>query len=298
MFYESVSDFFYDPKSQLYYGNKQGAYFRYDSTTQSFDAVSSTLDSAGLETTIAGEESSSATTKKPSISIHLKTKELASTTTKKPKKDKTKDKAQGIDTTVAVVIPKQHAVDMEKWSERQQEKKLDVKSKTVVPTTAKGEPICLVCRRRFASLEKLRNHEAASALHKENLAKQQKEASNTSVAAEVVAPPAAAVSTYIDRAEQRRQMHLTDADIVRLSNHPSMAPAAIESVVPDPKSNLDASNIGHQMLQKLGWKSGDGLGRGMTVDSAMPSIQEDWDRIESTVAATRRDIPQKKGIGR
>lgn len=317
MFYESVSDFFYDPKSQLYYGNLQGAYFRYDSTKRSFEAVTSapTPESTTVDSIAAGasEESS----KKTSISIHLKTKVLRSEGSsaqiaKKAKKNKPpKEKASLQDVDATVVIPKkQHAVDIEKWSERQQEIRSihhpDGKrdSPKAVPTTAKGEPICLLCRRRFPSLEKLRYHETASALHKENLAQ-----ATASAAPEKDTPTnassdaAESAATYVDRAEQRRQMHqYTNPEGQPVAN--SLFPVEVstathESV--DSTRNLDESNIGHQMLQKLGWKTGDGLGRVLNAEAGVsldvPStLEQDWDRIEA-LATSAPSRSNRKGIG-
>jgi RNA-binding protein 5/10 len=322
MFYEAVSDFFYDPQSQLYYGNQQGAYFRYDSTKRSFAAVSGTADCAAVDNNAAAaavEESSS--TKKVSISILLKTKSLSSEgtavpTAKRPKKDKPpKENITMPDIAATVVIPKkQHAVDMEKWSERQQEirsvelqneagpRNEDPKTPTV-PTTAKGEPICLLCRRRFPSLDKLRHHEAASALHQENLAKQQpKVASHGTVTAKdpVGTTTLSEASAYVDRAQQRRQMHQYTEKISNnaLAHIDTPSPSVQEPV--DPKRNLDEANIGHQMLQKLGWKSGDGLGRSLSTEEAAKApttLHQDWDRIEATLAAPST-ANHRKGIGR
>ena len=74
---------------------------------------------------------------------------------------------------------KKHAKDMTKWSERGKEMRDDdvdatktqQQPATATKATASGQPICVLCRRKFANVDKLRQHEKLSTLHKENLAK-------------------------------------------------------------------------------------------------------------------------------
>ena len=83
---------------------------------------------------------------------------------------------------------KQHNADIEKWSIRVKEIKEDsaeqesikfnpsgnsstnhdAKNSKVI-MTAKGKPVCMLCRRKFATVEKLKQHEELSDLHKQNL---------------------------------------------------------------------------------------------------------------------------------
>jgi RNA-binding protein 5/10 len=370
MFYEAISDFFYDPKSKLYYGNKQGAYFQYDAMKQQFINVSSDQNAAVVDSTGSDAITEpalpnvmdpaitlqpSSEPKKASITINLKTKALASDSRKVHKKAKRDDmpgKEKSAVTLVSepvVVVPKQHAANIEKWSERQSEMRNEEKGKDdenpstkAVTTTSKGEPICLVCRRRFPNLEKLRYHEGASNLHKENLAKQQAlqvanaETSGSNVeikqnkpVSDTITP--STVSTYVDRAEQRRKLHqpaeephravrLMNADIhsiVSVKTQRSNNSCRVQQF--EMKSNLDESNIGHQMLQKLGWKAGNALGRNQpstenstdlvveqnesipTISKPAPSsslIEQDWDRIEAISKRSSQGIAlRKKGIG-
>ncbi len=347
MFYESVSDFFYDPKSKLYYGNKQGAYFQYDPVGRNFINVSEnkpeTKGGTGDEV-VDSVEAPLPEVKKASITINLKTKSL--TSSKAPKKSKkedgtVKDKANIVIAPEEVAVPKKHAVNIEKWSERQIEirqhenedefKRGGGDDNTKIVATVKGEPICLLCRRRFSSLDKLRHHEEVSNLHKENLAKQaaQPEKSVTDFTAQ---PPIVSSSTYVDRAEQRRQLHQVNdmnANSIRILNSDLHSIISAETNLSDTSNvaatkkinnnigTLDESNIGHQMLQKLGWKSGNTLGRKTessnnrddtalrpTESSATPTIriEQDWDRIEavSKLSSSQRKSSLnigKKGIG-
>jgi RNA-binding protein 5/10 len=136
--------------------------------------------------------------------------------------------------------------------------------------TAAGQPVCLLCQRKFASMEILARHEKESKLHLENLAKQKEKGQQPQ---------------YRDRAEERRE---------KFGSIPDHLPKGSDAVVPPPPSssssaattassppiNLaafilppqpppakpvavseDQSNPGNQMLRKMGWKEGQGLGK-------------------------------------
>jgi RNA-binding protein 5/10 len=324
MFYESITDFFYDPKSKLYYGNMQGTYFNFNVSTKTFEEVktedvhdAASLNTSRTENTTGSSVSSGNQSKSVSISINLKTKELPSTTKacKKTSKSASAKEAKAKPSTeIAAVTSRKHSVDIEKWSERQAEKRLDtvpqlsggkVPLEDKVATTAKGEPICLLCRRKFPTMEKLQCHEQVSALHKENLSKQAaKEQTSASDA------------KYIDRAEQRRIMHGTsDGSVNGLSNdmteHP--APFSVDSKNRDETQvaasvlshdSLGESSVGNQLLQKMGWKAGNAIGKqqvlnpegGIPAPQQQPAIaglKREWDRIEAT-AASKGVRPQQR----
>lgn len=307
MFYEARSDFFYDPKSKLYYGNKKGAYFSYDrSKSPKFVEVQKvTQPDEGMDVPTINPEPSSGTAPKGKgivISINIKTKN-----SKKREK-------------VVLKAHKEQAANMEKWSQRQAEVKAssdaslapsltegDTTSKPdKVHKTDKGEPICIICRRRFPTLDKLKLHENLSELHKQNLQKlaEKKAAQQTSSALPLSAPtqpPTMPVpaqqpvsAEYEDRAQNRRKMYGQELAMPppprnNFSPEEASPPSTATSSSAD---NLGDNNIGNQMLQRLGWKAGSGLGRhdeGGSFDkkdSQIDVLRQDWDRIEALAART------------
>ena len=218
------------------------------------------------------------------------------------------------------VVPqshKKHEEDMNKWSGRIKEL---YNNETVssaenpdpssapreLKTTSRGQPICLLCRRKFASVEKLDQHEKLSALHKENLAKK------ASVALAADADKSSKqneeeASSYRDRSKERRMMYGDDLLAYSHSLGPSSRAEAILAQVDGrsrtattaemtkeiirPEDTLGNTNVGNNLLQKLGWKSGDTLGRKQDGESddakpkggrdAASSLKSDWERIES-----------------
>lgn len=304
MFYESTSQFFYDPKSKLYYGNSQATYFTYNATVKNFEEVQPLDEAVQNDTTSAPilNASDNLTTVQPtqgkskSISINLKTKALPSSSKsiKLANMDAaTKEKPS---TAILVRVPKKHAADIDKWSERQVEKLRDAQAAQpaidakAVATTPKGEPICVLCRRKFPTIEKLHYHEQVSNLHKENLAK---EAATATLVAK-------SDPSYVDRAQQRRRLYgpeapiLLPTDVLSVVSAGSKSQSDITASVMPPQDNLGESNIGNKMLQKLGWKAGNALGRqqerdGDEPDDAAPLqkppvaalVRQDWERIES-----------------
>lgn len=146
-----------------------------------------------------------------------------------------------------------------------------------------------VCKRKFADVEALKQHEQLSALHKENVNKKRK-LEEKSV-------------EYRDRASERRTMHDNDAHVVNVAPidptivnmGPSLEKArtvtTTEKVTPD--QSLGNSNVGNQLLQKLGWKSGGSLGRSrvdestgavqqssVVLEDKLLKLKQDWEKIE------------------
>jgi hypothetical protein len=309
MFYEARSNFFYDPKSKLYYGNKKLAYFRYDETKDPpFVEIETAAPSASTPTesndaavTMTAPESTLKTsrTAKPIIAIKLKTKKVKKSKMEAPKP------------APLSKVQKEQAANIEKWTEKKAELKAEIETETAaekaepfaavsdtspsLPTndrfipepvvapkirkTAMGEPICVLCKRKFPTAEKLRLHERVSDLHRQNLEKFE---ANNAKRKEV--PQS---SDYQDRAQKRRALHGPE------TAKPALSAAKVGlKEAPSGSDSLGSDNIGNQMLHKLGWESGASLGRksgdasdsgtnGRVNQSHDESLRKDWEKIES-----------------
>mmetsp|Transcript_15295 Transcript_15295/g.29034 ORF Transcript_15295/g.29034 Transcript_15295/m.29034 type:complete len:348 (-) Transcript_15295:24-1067(-) len=280
MFYEPKSNFFYDPTTKLYYSHDKQSYFRHRLGMNGNSVYEKVENSTNA--TDAGPANTDKQMIVPAISINLKTKAL-------PKKTKKKTeggaKTKSVVAAAGVAVPrkaKEHEADLSKWSERQTEVKAGGRDLSKIKKTAKGEPICSLCQRKFATLDKLFYHEKASELHKTNLAKQAAARKESAALAEEEKKKA----SYVDRAEQRRLMHGPETTGPALgATETSEGPA--EAVIPvDPKETLNETNIGNKMLQKLGWQQGTGLGRRMAASAN--ELEQDWERIERLAAANRK----------
>lgn len=261
MFYEARSDFFYDPKSKMYYGNKKKAYFRYDdSEDPPFVQVEKSDEAEEAAELTVDPIVGSVLKPKPTIAIKLKT----------TKKLKSQKHHQGKQTSIATKAEKKSIAYIEKWNEKQAEFKTDsglsnVSSNQKVVVTSKGEPMCALCRRKFASIEKLRLHERASGMHKANLAKLANAKRDTAVKDE---EPLA--MNYTDRAQKRRDLHGIDTNFLP---RPGFMTESDEAVEPSEGEGLGASNIGNQMLKKMGWQGPE--------QTEHDDIRKQWDKIES-----------------
>lgn len=334
MFYEPHSDFFYDPKMKLYYSNKKQQYFTYQAEKKPHvfqpvgGSVGSSQVAAGQGTDTSGRTKDKTADKeekpKKKIAISLKTgppkggsgvksslnEVAAREKTRLIKENSIKRKesafsAAGENNTTASTVPqshKKHAKDMNIWSDRVKEMKEEDKCTDVqqppskkVKTTTSGQPICLLCRRKFATLEKLVQHENLSALHKENLAKK--------VAADAAKKAQKQESeSYRDRSRERRQMFGSDAPDSSSSHAEALLAHSLgsgaapertkpaEIIRPEETLNND-TNVGNKLLQKMGWKSGEALGRSGNDDSAASNMKKDWEKIESLAQ-------QGGGVGR
>lgn len=277
MFYEGVSDFFYDPKSKLYYGNKKGTYYKYNSDiTPPFEPVqkinsqstgnSNTMDPVPILDPSRPEYGVEGS--KKSIMIKLKTKTLKSS---KPKQEATPlETSNATLTATNPRVHKQHELNIDKWSDRQVEKRIEDRK---FQRTAKGEPMCALCRRKFPTVEKLLHHEQVSQLHKDNLAK--------------AATTRNENAQYVDRAEQRRSMYgpevpLLATKAIHAEHAAIQAAAAVQTdETPPVVETLDSeTNIGNQLLRKMGWKEGNSLGGRSDAPAAASELIKDWERIE------------------
>lgn len=281
----------------------------------------------------------------PKTAIAIKLKTAIGDSKKKTKKSSEKKKnlsasaskmtpGSGAD-PVVTKLQKQHLTNIEVWSERgkemQKERAAEMKleqppttgkassgspSQTpAVAKTAKGKPICLLCKRKFPTIEKLRLHEEKSALHKENLEKQKKMQEDEEQKAKSVATSGPG---YVDRAQQRRDMYgpehvLPPPPVMPDTSGPiSVTDETSEIAVPATNLMGDSSNIGHQMLQKLGWKSDKGLGRAAGASEGggegkgaiaggnnreklrqdqqkqQAALAQDWERIECLASKPQR----------
>lgn len=332
MFFHPPSDFFYDPKTKLYYSNKKGQYFRFvgsvggdvgEDAPIPFLPVGPGGGGGGNAAAATGGESAaerpigSESEPKSKIAISLKTKVLAANSTAKSLHEaasieKTKLKEQNMAARSknsslqdAPTVHKKHEEDMTKWSGRAKEFHDENPDPSSTPrkiqTTSKGQPICLICRRKFPTVEKLEQHEKLSALHKENLAKKAvADAAKSSNKKEES-------TSYRDRSKQRRMMYGDDLTSSHSSGPSSRAEAILAQVdgsrgaatsgasektteTVRPEDTLGDTNVGNKLLQKLGWKSGDALGRKQDdgennnegrKDDVASSLKSDWERIES-----------------
>uniref|UniRef100_K3WAK0 G-patch domain-containing protein n=1 Tax=Globisporangium ultimum (strain ATCC 200006 / CBS 805.95 / DAOM BR144) TaxID=431595 RepID=K3WAK0_GLOUD len=118
-------------------------------------------------------------------------------------------------------------------------------------------PICLLCRRKFSSIELLRKHESLSKLHQENLAKAKanKEVLETQYR-EMVQERNDRLG---DEAKERGGKRQRISSATSVQHHQSSS-AASEPPAPTPSAALE-SGIGGKMLKMMGWKSGEGLGK-------------------------------------
>lgn len=308
MFYDAESDFFYDPKSCLYYG--KGAYYKYNANLKPpFEVMPGATNVTTDLEPVLGRPNSNDSNKK-AITIKLRTKSLkkAKPPTSSSSSGSAKATASVVDSQQSDVTNKQHAADIQKWSERQKEiSSNNDEAPKEVARTAKGEPICVLCQRKFPTLEKLRYHEQVSELHKENLAKQQQAA----LLEKQKQPPQENSSVpYVDRAQLRRTMYGSSdgglgMGILAVGAPPSAAVSsssaraastATEAPVSASQDALGSLNVGHQMLQKLGWKQGDALGGRLSSVGSNNVMEKEWDRIEQAAAPQSRQEP-RGGIG-
>lgn len=218
-----------------------------------------------------------------------------------------------------------HAADIHKWSERGREMRtdannnnnnsdastttskskndttsIDINENEFIRTTASGKPACLLCKRKFADMDKLKQHIELSALHKENLEKRKKEMLSNERGEGVVVKqdlPESSVE-YRDRARERRCMYGPDASSAYNSTTQSQqtpgttagtkSNSNVEILPQQPQENLGENNIGNQMLKKLGWNP-DAKENAACVssDDTNNRLRSDWEKIEALAQSSQ-----------
>ncbi|XP_017063123.1 RNA-binding protein 5-A isoform X2 [Drosophila eugracilis] len=119
---------------------------------------------------------------------------------------------------------------------------------------------CLLCKRAFQSLDILQKHLKMSNLHKENLAKLNKNSENRNSVDEAL--------SYRDRAKERRLKYgegdppppnrsreRFEQELKTLQTRQKDSSGAA------PAMPISSSNVGSRLLQKMGWSEGQGLGK-------------------------------------
>lgn len=265
MFYHASSQFFFDPKTKLYYGNQEKKYYVFSRGEKppfrEFKQERTGIEEASQARKMGG---------KKVIAISLKTKVFASSDKGKEDGERRKEETQA---RIAQVSKTQKLRDanIDRWSERGRE----MCGREQVVRTGTGSPVCLLCKRKFVNLQKLDQHETLSKMHKTNLSQYSRRRHiNEETAA----------AHYRDRAFERRILHGTDDLPVVTLARAEDAPATVV----DPQHALDQNNVGNQMLQKLGWKSGTNLGRNAGVESTGGALKNDWERIEQLAKSSNR----------
>jgi len=256
-----------DPESGLYFEEKSGYYFDYSNKTY-YSTVKkkhykyenkSFVECEAPSTKVEGSSKPKKSKEKKGLlsfsidgSIRKKIEEQAKEAEQESSSQK-KAEVKGSATKLSKVTSKKAkeiSKNIEQWNINQ--KKLGKLDK----------PVCLLCRRKFKSVEKLKRHELKSEMHKENLRKKKMGISKPISVAEPKtveqATKAAEAAGYVDRAGERRKAFGQDAKPLSSSSSKNLGDA---NRIETPIHVADQANKGASLLKAMGWKEGEGLGR-------------------------------------
>lgn len=297
-FYDPKSKMYYSNKKQAYFEYVEGQNPPYRPFTPKSKKLSlgaedeendAECKQPDGETKEEQKEAGAAPAEKK-IKISLKTKTISSTA-EVPSATKPSTTVVKLDVTMKAsaiatpIIQKKHAVDMVKWSERAREKTVENHSSTspsnvtnsqmadtpenpticttttATATTSAGKPVCLLCKRKFATMDKLQQHINLSSLHKKNLEKHQ--ASNNT-------------QNYRDRAKERRHMyHTPETKEVDITNNIPSLSEARQVTHTETQNVLAQGNIGNAIFQKIAGNTSKPVKKGMEVQ-----LRQEWNKIE------------------
>uniref|UniRef100_H2Z1P0 G-patch domain-containing protein n=1 Tax=Ciona savignyi TaxID=51511 RepID=H2Z1P0_CIOSA len=129
-----------------------------------------------------------------------------------------------------------------------------------------GKLACLLCKRGFPSKDMLVKHKDLSDLHKQNLEKRK---INVGSLTKKKQNDSASSIKYRDRAAERRHKFGITEVPKRTERRQGFVPYEQPT-----KDGIDNTNIGNQMLQKMGWREGSGLGKSRSGITAPIQVQQ------------------------
>jgi len=293
-YYHPQSQVYYDPNSQLFYNCATKAYYRWDSSTNSYvpaetpttttsvEADANVTPTPTLDSTETADSSAPVSQPFPTAStaaqnqqpaIH-QTSSAASTTANKSSSGCIKFS----------ILGKKQCKDMDRWNKKKVElaaeesKVEDVKSMPIKiravsqPSMDPGRQggirprlyvsyeklTCLLCQRKFKDERHLSRHELGSELHKKNLGldeyEQVQRLEKSAGALGIELQP----KTGVPLPGKKKHPQHTKRPATAV---PTPVPAAVAEPDPEPFSDL---NVGTRLLQSMGWKHGEGLGKNGT----------------------------------
>ncbi|KAJ8102701.1 hypothetical protein POJ06DRAFT_54050 [Lipomyces tetrasporus] len=168
-----------------------------------------------------------------------------------------------------VQVSKKMAPQLQRWQKKQAElhgtpaqkgtDEDDMESTAYQESFADAQrPACLLCLRKFNAFDEVNRHERLSALHKHNLADEQL---CEKARLKVTRAKEKAQNAYRDRARERRvaQNQTNKRPDIKSEVATKAKEEPVEQV--DEESDDDMfSSKGSKLLEKMGWKSGSGLG--------------------------------------
>ena len=211
MFYHAPTQFYFDPRTKLYYGIEESAYFRYcEEKDPPFELVEGSNDHVNNqeELVVSGNVTTSQTTDTNNNMIRINLKTPAQKRAERPgqgmnKPNATRNKKRttsvrgkeelylplsGRPTAPNTTAPTSslHSQNLLRWSSR---------STRTILKTRDGKSVCMLCRRKFRSDEALVRHEELSKRHK------------MAISETGVQDKQDPTSNYRDRAKERRILH-------------------------------------------------------------------------------------------
>ena len=285
--YDEKSGYFYDPRvgyyfvpaSQNYYDGQTGRYYSWDGATLAYVPVMTEAEAAEAQAKKAKSIEAKRVAKDMERWEKKRKKVEPVVIRKGPSGTSGGFKAVGADSssdaTVSTVpgfeLPPEalqlleaQQPDADAWAVAQARGHVDLE-----------KVACLLCKRGLASAEKLEKHCRASKVHLESLAAERERVlAALSTEQHAVFDERERALKYRDRAAERREQYnqpenpVKEAKAARKraqAEEAAQAAAAAAAVPAAPvqsaKAGLGAENKGYAMLQKQGWRAGEGLGK-------------------------------------
>jgi len=271
-YYHAPSGIYYEPKGNYYWDSINSLYYNFDETTQQYVASSS----IGNKTTEGGNQQEKTDSKKdqkkenkmkpikPAVMVNKKMNQNILKWTQKTKELVEVPQAEIKVPKSETITSSETTIDESQVDQEKEIPQVEAINATQVESTVQNSEIdeveldesqivvgnlCLLCKRQFNSLETIKKHCNLSDLHKHNLIiAKQKQLQRIKEAARL-AEQQDGEFYYVEH--KKRNLY-----------EPFKASQGANAKNPEPsKGDLNENNIGSKLLEKMGWKRGEGIGK-------------------------------------
>jgi len=275
-YYDPVSTLYYDANSQYYFNSKTSKFCYWDAQHETFLPAPEGEEKTDDKKVVTKDKVKTAKRiqkdmEKWAKTLNQRKDQSKSSSVASPENSSSSSQKGAEDIAFQILQRKEEKPDsglpgLAGYGSEEEEEESSASSLAELKLTDWEKLACLLCKRQFASKEKLNKHNTLSDLHKQNILEWRKQNAGAGEMGSGRSQEGNSFQ-YRDRAKERRNKFGDDDKPVPNKFKEKYLKALDEVTVTGvggeaasvPK--IGEENVGNRMLQKMGWKDGLGLGK-------------------------------------